>query len=76
VKCHVRLMDAIIPGFNKPLWFDTVTSTFENAVSARPAFGEILVNPPLIPFGRHPAANRELLPQMPGASVRNPAPQS
>jgi len=29
----LRLMDAIIPGFNKPLWFDTVHFYGENAVS-------------------------------------------
>src|SRR6266436_664723 len=38
----LRLMDAIIPGFNKPLWFDTVTSTLKTRFRSS-AFGEILV---------------------------------
>jgi len=41
----LRLMDAIIPGLNKPLWFDTVTSTVKTRFRSS-AFGEILVTRP------------------------------
>src|SRR5260370_26939778 len=41
----LRLMDAIIPGFNKPLWFDTVTSIVKTRFRSS-AFGEMLVTRP------------------------------
>src|SRR5467141_4688315 len=40
-----RLSEAIMPGFNEPLWFDTVTSTVETRFRSS-AFGEILVTRP------------------------------
>jgi len=39
-----------MPGFNEPLWFDTVTSTVKTRFRSS-AFGEILVTRPLITFG-------------------------
>src|SRR6266478_253627 len=41
----LRLMDAIIPGFNEPEWFDTVTSTLKTRFRSS-ALGEILVTRP------------------------------
>src|SRR6266550_6936121 len=41
----LRVMDAIIPGFNEPEWFDTVTSTVKTRFRSS-ALGEILVTRP------------------------------